>query len=153
VRNLVGIAGKAAPAHIVACIGPKTAETAAGRPARGRSAETAAVGPLVDALAERAARLRAGVRCPAAQEEPAPLTRNAAMPVSPRIVRPAEVDPALRRLVAQTSLEPRHLVLPMFVADGIAGPARSASMPGVVQHTRDSLRQAAARPSTPVSAG
>ena len=52
--------------------------------------------------------------------------------------------PALRRLVAQTSLEPRHLVLPMFVADGIAEPRLIASMPGVVQHTRDSLRAAAA---------
>jgi porphobilinogen synthase len=52
--------------------------------------------------------------------------------------------PALRRLVAQTSLEPRHLVLPMFVADGIAHPRPIDSMPGVVQHTRDSLRKAAA---------
>ncbi|MGZ6777942.1 MAG: porphobilinogen synthase [Mycobacterium sp.] len=52
--------------------------------------------------------------------------------------------PALRRLVAQTSLEPRHLVLPMFVADGIDEPKPIQSMPGVVQHTRDSLRKAAA---------
>ena len=52
--------------------------------------------------------------------------------------------PALRRLVAQTSLEPRHLVLPMFVADGISESRPIASMPGVVQHTRDSLRRAAA---------
>ena len=50
----------------------------------------------------------------------------------------------MRRLVAQTSLEPRHLVLPMFVADGIDEPAPISSMPGVVQHTRDSLRAAAA---------
>src|SRR5690349_5779839 len=49
----------------------------------------------------------------------------------------------MRRLFAQTSLEPRHLVLPMFVADGIDEPAPIASMPGVVQHTRDSLRKAA----------
>ena len=52
--------------------------------------------------------------------------------------------PALRRLVAQTSLEPRHLVLPMFVADGLSEPRPIDSMPGVVQHTRDSLRKAAA---------
>ncbi|MDT5390430.1 MAG: porphobilinogen synthase [Mycobacterium sp.] len=52
-------------------------------------------------------------------------------------------SPAMRRLVAQTSLEPRHLVLPMFVADGIDEPQPIASMPGVVQHTRDSLRGAA----------
>jgi len=41
-------------------------------------------------------------------------------------------------------LEPRHLVLPMFVADGIDEPRPISSMPGVVQHTRDSLRRAAA---------
>lgn len=49
----------------------------------------------------------------------------------------------MRRLVAETSLEPRHLVLPMFVADA-AEPQPIAAMPGVVQHTRDSLRASAA---------
>jgi porphobilinogen synthase len=49
----------------------------------------------------------------------------------------------MRRLVAETSLEPRHLVLPMFVADGIDEPRPISSMPGVLQHTRDSLRRAA----------
>jgi len=58
--------------------------------------------------------------------------------------RRLRATPALRRLVAQTSLESRHLVLPMFVADGIGEPRPIASMPGVVQHTRDSLRAAAA---------
>ncbi len=52
--------------------------------------------------------------------------------------------PALRRLVAQTSLQPRQLVLPLFVADGISEAQPISSMPGVVQHTRDSLRRAAA---------
>src|SRR2546423_6900635 len=51
---------------------------------------------------------------------------------------------ALRRLVAESSVEPRHLVLPMFVVDGIDEPRDIASMPGVLQHTRDSLRRAAA---------
>jgi porphobilinogen synthase len=50
---------------------------------------------------------------------------------------------ALRRLVAETTLEPRRLVLPMFVADGIDEPREISSMPGVYQHTRDSLRRAA----------
>jgi porphobilinogen synthase len=50
----------------------------------------------------------------------------------------------LRRLVAQTSLEPRHLVLPMFVAAGIDEPRQISSMPGVYQHTVDSARKAAA---------
>ncbi|RKT84937.1 porphobilinogen synthase [Saccharopolyspora antimicrobica] len=52
-------------------------------------------------------------------------------------------NPALRRLVSETSVEPRHLVLPMFVREGIDEPLPIASMPGVVQHTRDSLRKAA----------
>ncbi|GAA4712839.1 porphobilinogen synthase [Pseudonocardia yuanmonensis] len=51
--------------------------------------------------------------------------------------------PALRRLVAETELRPRHLVLPMFVKEGAAEPAAISSMPGVVQHTRDTLRKAA----------
>ncbi|MFB7380428.1 porphobilinogen synthase [Kitasatospora purpeofusca] len=52
--------------------------------------------------------------------------------------------PALRRLVAETTLEPRHLVLPMFVKEGATEPVPIGSMPGVVQHTRDSLRKAVA---------
>ncbi|MGI8887962.1 MAG: porphobilinogen synthase [Nocardioidaceae bacterium] len=52
--------------------------------------------------------------------------------------------PAIRRLVAETSLASRQLVLPMFVAEGLSEPRAIASMPGVVQHTRDSLRRAAA---------
>jgi porphobilinogen synthase len=51
---------------------------------------------------------------------------------------------ALRRLVAETRVVPADLVLPLFVKEGIAEPAEIASMPGVVQHTRDSLRKAAA---------
>jgi uroporphyrinogen III methyltransferase / synthase len=60
VRNLVGIAGKPHARTIIACIGPKTAETAAEFGLRvDVQPDTAAVGPLVDALAEHAARLRA----------------------------------------------------------------------------------------------
>ena len=50
---------------------------------------------------------------------------------------------ALRRLVAETSVEPRRLVLPVFVREGISEPVPLTSMPRVVQHTRDSLRKAA----------
>ncbi|WP_072750303.1 porphobilinogen synthase [Rhodococcus maanshanensis] len=57
--------------------------------------------------------------------------------------RRLRATPALRRLVAETSLEPRHLVLPMFVADGIDEPREISSMPGVFQHTLDSLTRAA----------
>jgi porphobilinogen synthase len=49
----------------------------------------------------------------------------------------------LRRLVTPVSLRPADLVLPMFVKEGIAEPQPVSSMPGVVQHTRDSLRKAA----------
>jgi porphobilinogen synthase len=52
--------------------------------------------------------------------------------------------PALRRLVAQARLDAADLVLPMFVREGAPEPVPVASMPGVVQHSRDSLRKAAA---------
>lgn len=49
----------------------------------------------------------------------------------------------MRRLVRETTLRPRQLVLPMFVAEGAEAPRPISSMPGVVQHTRESLRKAA----------
>jgi porphobilinogen synthase len=49
----------------------------------------------------------------------------------------------MRRLVTETVVRPNQLVLPMFVKEGAAEPTPIASMPGVVQHTRDSLRKAA----------
>jgi porphobilinogen synthase len=52
--------------------------------------------------------------------------------------------PALRRLVAETTVEPGRLVLPLFVREGADAPVPIGSMPGVVQHTRDTLRKAAA---------
>jgi porphobilinogen synthase len=51
--------------------------------------------------------------------------------------------PALRRLVGQTSVQPADLLLPMFIKEGISEAQPVVSMPGVVQHTRDSLRKAA----------
>ena len=67
---------------------------------------------------------------------------NAGFPV----VRPRRLrrTAALRNLVAETALRPGDLVLPMFVKEGVAEPQPIGSMPGVVQHTRDSLRKAAA---------
>ena len=50
----------------------------------------------------------------------------------------------LRRLVSEVRVRPGDLILPMFVKEGIAEPQPVSSMPGVVQHTRDSLRKAAA---------
>ncbi|SDQ75621.1 porphobilinogen synthase [Thermostaphylospora chromogena] len=49
---------------------------------------------------------------------------------------------ALRRMVAGTRLHPADLILPLFVKEGITEPQPVPSMPGVVQHTRDSLRKA-----------
>ncbi len=67
-------------------------------------------------------------------------------------VRPRRLrrTPALRRLVAQTRLNPADLVLPMFVKESLTEPAPLTSMPGVLQHTRDSLKAAATQA---VSAG
>ncbi len=62
------------------------------------------------------------------------------------VARPRRLrrTPALRRLAARTSVRGSDLVLPLFVKEGIAEPQPVPSMPGVVQHTRDSLRKAAA---------
>ena len=49
--------------------------------------------------------------------------------------------PALRRLVAETRLSVDDLVAPLFVREGIDEPQPIASLPGVVQHTRESLRK------------
>ena len=51
---------------------------------------------------------------------------------------------AMRRLVAETRLHPAELILPAFIKEGAAEPVPIASMPGVVQHTADSLKAAAA---------
>lgn len=62
------------------------------------------------------------------------------------VVRPRRLrtTPALRRSVAETSLEARQLILPVFVREGLSEPHPIGSMPGVVQHTPDTLRRAAA---------
>jgi porphobilinogen synthase len=49
----------------------------------------------------------------------------------------------MRRMVAETSLAPRQLILPLFVVEGLTEPRPINSMPGVFQHTLDSLRKAA----------
>jgi porphobilinogen synthase len=61
-------------------------------------------------------------------------------------VRPRRLrrSPAIRRLVEETRVAPAELVLPMFVKEGLTEPRPIASMPGVMQHSRDSLRKAAA---------
>lgn len=53
-------------------------------------------------------------------------------------------NPAVRALVAQNELSARQLILPAFVREGLAEPNEITSMPGVYQHTIDSLKAAAA---------
>ena len=60
--------------------------------------------------------------------------------IRPRRLRATQ---AMRRLVAETRLHPSELVLPMFVREGLGEPVPISSMPGVVNHSLDSLRRAA----------
>jgi porphobilinogen synthase len=60
-------------------------------------------------------------------------------------IRPRRLrrTPAIRRLVEETRIAPSELILPMFLKDGLAEPKPISSLPGVVQHTRESLLKAA----------
>ncbi|WP_026196357.1 porphobilinogen synthase [Corynebacterium lubricantis] len=60
----------------------------------------------------------------------------------PRRPRRLRQNPAMRELVAETRLHPADFILPMFVADGIDEKKEISSMPGVYQHTTDSLLRA-----------
>lgn len=67
--------------------------------------------------------------------------------MTPPVRRPRRLraTPAIRRLVAETRVHPAQLLLPVFVADGLSEPRSISSMPGVVQHTLDSVRAEASR--------
>ena len=69
-----------------------------------------------------------------------PVARQGFPAARPRRLRRT---PALRRLVSDVRLHPSDLILPLFVKEGISEPAPVASMPGVVQHTVESLAKAA----------
>ncbi|QLQ38076.1 porphobilinogen synthase [Micromonospora robiginosa] len=60
-------------------------------------------------------------------------------------IRPRRLrrNAAVRRLVSETRVAPAELVVPMFVKEGLTEPRAVASLPGVLQHSRDSLRKAA----------
>ena len=60
-------------------------------------------------------------------------------------IRPRRLrrTPALRRLVAESAVRPSQLVLPLFVAEDATEPREISSMPGVFQHTRDTLKKVA----------
>lgn len=65
--------------------------------------------------------------------------------IRPRRLRSSE---AVRRLVRETEVSARQLILPLFVVEGLAEPRPVPSMPGVVQHSRESLRKAIAEAAT-----
>ena len=58
-----------------------------------------------------------------------------------RRLRRLRRTPALRRMVAETRLGVDDLLAPLFVREGIDDPQPIPSLPGVVQHTRESLRK------------
>jgi porphobilinogen synthase len=58
-----------------------------------------------------------------------------------RRLRRLRRTPALRRLVAETRVSVDDLIVPLFVREGISEPRAISSLPGVVQHTRESLRK------------
>ena len=62
------------------------------------------------------------------------------------VARPRRLrtTPAMRRFAAETRVTPSELILPVFVKEGLSEPQLLASMPGVVQHSMDSLKRAAA---------
>jgi porphobilinogen synthase len=66
------------------------------------------------------------------------------MPFPSERPRRLRTSAAIRRLVSETRLHPAELVLPMFVKEGLHEPRPVTSLPGVVQHSRESLRKAAA---------
>ena len=68
------------------------------------------------------------------------------MSIEKPVIRPRRLrrTPIMRRMVAETAVRPANLVLPAFVREGIDEPVPVSTMPGVVQHSRESLRKAAA---------
>jgi porphobilinogen synthase len=63
------------------------------------------------------------------------------MGVDQPVIRPRRLrqNAAVRTLVAETRLHPRDFILPVFVKEGATSPVPISTMPGVVQHTLDSL--------------
>jgi porphobilinogen synthase len=59
--------------------------------------------------------------------------------------RRLRTTPAMRRLTAEHRLAPADLILPAFIREGLSEPSPITSMPGVVQHTSESLKRAAAQ--------
>ena len=62
-------------------------------------------------------------------------------PFSAHRPRRLRSTPAMRDLVAETRIDVQDLVAPLFVQEYAANPVPISSLPGVVQHTVDSLRR------------
>ena len=139
------------PAHVV-CIGPTTAEAAR---AAGMTGVHEAWGASTEGIVAELSDHSGTPGCP----RPRSPVRRAPRSIVPmaeadttehkagfpaRRLRRLRRTPALRRLVAETRLGVDDLVAPLFVREGIDAPAPIASMPGVVQHTVDSLVQGGA---------
>lgn len=112
----------------VVCLGQRTAADArtAGLTVAATAAEQSIAGLIAAAATLRvgtAATLRTG---------PTPVVR-------PRRLRGSE---PWRQLAAETRIAPRQLVLPMFIREGMDEPVPIGSMPGVLQHSLDSFREA-----------
>jgi porphobilinogen synthase len=77
---------------------------------------------------------------------PGPGTHGSGVPGFDGRLRPRRLraSPAMRRLVAETRVHPADLILPIFVREGLSEPKPISSMPGVAQHSLDSLRGAIA---------
>jgi porphobilinogen synthase len=121
------------PSSTVVCsIGPRTAEAAAALGLPGALATL----PVPDAIV---AALVAAV-----DPTPDPKVTPVTVQHPDRRQRPRRLrtNPAVRAMAAETRVDPANLVLPLFVKEGLTAPAPIASMPGVVQHTRTSLREA-----------
>jgi len=79
----------------------------------------------------------------AAQQAPAGLPAPGELSVpQPQRPRRLRTSAPMRRLVRETDLAPRHLVQPLFVAEGLDRPRPVPSMPGVVQHALTTLPEA-----------
>ena len=58
-----------------------------------------------------------------------------------RRLRRLRRTPALRRLVAETTVTPSDLIAPLFVREDVTEPQPIVSLPGIVQHSQESLRK------------
>lgn len=74
--------------------------------------------------------------------EDAPLNSSAGLSLPHRRPRRLRTSPVMRNFTAEVELNPSQFCLPMFVADGLSEEKPISSLPGVVQHTTDSLLRA-----------